>query len=255
MTVVTRSLTPGPATSGPVRFARFAFPPNRLGYCGPGDGGDLAHCVRGHAASDAPGLREIAAGFEGAYPYLQLLAGCNHRADPLDADVVEAYWIGNELLEHVPLHDFGTSIDERFRRRAGASWRHLDRSVPDGVANHSYHVLHVMPWAGLMRDGIVDEPLRIVDRCRISWAEVLAGPTGTIGDDGRVLVRRVPLVWSGSRLTQGDPVTELVDSPIPVEPGDVVAVHWDWICERLDARQLAWLRSVTERQLRDLHAG
>jgi hypothetical protein len=235
-------------TSGPVRFARFAFPPNRLGYCGPGDGGELANYTRGR---EDPGLHEIAAGFEGAYPYLQLLAGSNHRADPLDADVVEAYWIGNELLDHVPLHDFGTSIDDRFRRRAGAAWRHIDDTIVDGVANHSYHVLHVMPWAGLMRDGIVDEPLHIVDRCRISWAEVLPGASG----DDRILVRRTPLVWSGSRLVYGEPVVDLVDSPFPVEPGDVVAVHWDWICERLDPHQLAWLRGVTDRQLRELHAG
>jgi hypothetical protein len=231
-----------------VRFARFAFPPHRLGYCGPGDGGELAHAARGH---DDPGIRNVAAGFEGAYPYLQLLAGSNHRTDPLDADVVEAYWIGNELLDHVPLHDFGCSIDERFRRRAGSSWRHLDDRIPDGVANHSYHVLHVMPWAGLLRDGIVDEPLLILDRCRISWAEVLPGAT----DDGRILVRRSPLVWSGSRLVHGEPVVEAVDSPIALEPGDVVALHWDWVCERLTPRQLAWLRRITDRQLREFHAG
>ncbi|MFP5489118.1 MAG: DUF6390 family protein [Acidimicrobiia bacterium] len=236
------------APSGPVRFARFAFPPNRLGYCGPGDGSELAHYARGH---EDPGLREVAAGFEGAYPYLRLLAGANRRTDPLDGDVVEAYWIGNELLDRVPIADFGRSIDDRFRRRAGTSWRRLDASIPDGVANHSYHVLHVMPWAGLMRDGIVDEPLHIVDRCRISWAEVIPGSA----PDGRVLVRRTPLVWSGSRLVVAEPVVEAVDSPFPVVPGDVVAVHWDWICERLDARQLAWLRWITERQLGDLQAG
>lgn len=236
------------ATSGPVRFARFAFPPNRLGYCGPGDGSELAHYTSGN---EDPGLRELAAGFEGAYPYLQLVAGSNHRADPLDAEVVEAYWIGNDLLDHVPRHDFGRSIDERFRRRAGTAWRRIDATIPDGVANHSYHVLRVMPWAGLLRDGIVDEPLRIVDRCRISWAEVLPDPS----PDGRVLVRRLPLVWSGSRLVYGEPVVESVDSPIPVAPGDVVAIHWDWICERLDGRQLSWLRRVTDLQLRELHAG
>ena len=241
------------ATSGPVRFARFAFPPNRLGYCGPGDGGDLAHYTRGH---EDPGLRDIAAGFDGAYPYLRLLAGANHRTDPLDPEIVEAYWIGNELLDHVPTHDFGNSIDDRFRRRAGASWRQIEEGIPDGVAHHSFHVMHVMPWAGLLRDGVVDEPLRIIDRCRISWATVLGhvDATAEAGSD-RVLVRRRPLVWSGSRLVFGEPVVEHVDSPFPVEPGDVVAIHWDWICERLDTRQLAWLQRVTNRQLADLHAG
>jgi hypothetical protein len=241
------------ATSGPVRFARFAFPPNRLGYCGPGDGGELAHYTRGH---EDPGLRDIAAGFEGAYPYLQLLAGANRRGDPLDADVVEAYWIGNELLDHVLLHDFGNSIDDRFRRRAGVAWRQIEHGIPDGVANHSFHVMRVMPWAGLLRDGVVDEPLRIIDRCRISWATVIGHVDDTPDAGvGRVLVQRQPLVWSGSRLAFGEPVVDAVDSPFSVEPGDVVAVHWDWICERLDQRQLGWLQRVTSRQLTDLHAG
>jgi len=241
------------ATSGPVRFARFAFPPNRLGYCGPGDGGELAHYTRGH---EDPGLRDIAAGFEGAYPYLQLLAGANHRGDPLDADVVEAYWIGNDLLDGVSLHDFGNSIDDRFRRRAGASWRHIEHGIPGGVANHSYHVMNVMPWAGLMRDGVVDEPLRIIDHCRISWATVIGHVENTADAGvGRVLVQRLPLVWSGSRLTFGEPVVDAVDSPFSVEPGDVVAIHWDWICERLDQRQLGWLQRTTNRQLVELQAG
>ena len=119
-----------------------------------------------------------------------------------------------------------------------------------------------MPWAGLMRDGVVDEPLRIIDRCRISWGTVIGHVDDTTdpGDatdpgDGRVLVRRVPLTWSGSRLMYSEPVVEALDSPFAVEPGDVVAIHWDWICERLDQRQLNWLQLVTNRQLAELHAG
>jgi len=73
-------------------------------------------------------------------------------------------------------------------------------------------------------------------------------------DEGQVLVSRRPLVWSGSRLLFGEPVIEAVDAPFPVVPGDVVAVHWDWICERLDRRQLGWLQRVTDRQLAEFHA-
>lgn len=246
-------MTVAQAVSGPVRFARFAMPPNRLGYCGPGDDGVLDPYVRGH---EDRGLREVAAGFEGAFPYLRLLAGADHRRDPLDADVVEAYWIGNELLDRVTPHDFGLSIDDRFRRRAGGDWRHLGDAIPSGVANHAFHVMHVMPWAGLMRDGIVDEPLRIIDRCRVSWATVVE-PIGPAEGGGphEVLIRRTPLHWSGSRLVFGTPAIERVTSPFEVAAGDLVAVHWDWICERLGQRQLDWLRSVTNRQLATLRAG
>jgi hypothetical protein len=178
-----------------------------------------------------------------------LLAGAAHRDDPLDADVVEAYWIGNDLLDRVSLLDFGNSIDARFRRRAGSAWSNIDGSIAEGVAHHSYHVLHVTPWTGLMRRGVVDEPLRIVDQCCVSWAQVVdAG-------DGTPLVRRRPLVWSGSRLEFGEPVVEPVTSPIGVEVGDWVALHWGTVCERLNLQQLGWLRRTTLDQLATFAAG
>ena len=88
------------APPGPLLFARYAYPPNELGYCGPTDPGALLE-----SASDGFDLAELAhlaTGFAGAWPYLELIAGCNGIADPLDARVVEAYWVGNPLLEKVP---------------------------------------------------------------------------------------------------------------------------------------------------------
>ena len=40
--------------------------------------------------------------FSGAWPYLELIASANAIADPLDARVLEAYWVGSELLEGIP---------------------------------------------------------------------------------------------------------------------------------------------------------
>ena len=231
------------APSGPLRFVRFASPPNRLGHCGPAGVGEYL---------DAPvdgGVAELAGQFEGAYPYLRLLAGAARCDDPLDADVVEAYWIGNHLLDRVSVLDFGNSIDERFRRRAGSAWSRIDPSIPSGVAHHSYHVLHVTPWTGLMRRGVVDEPLRIVDQCCVSWARVVDT------DAGATLVRRQPLEWAGSRLRFGEPVVEQVSSPITVGVGDWVALHWGAVCERLRPDQLGWLRRTTLDQLATFAAG
>lgn len=238
------------APSGPVRFARFALPPNELGYCGPSSDGSFAHHLGDGNEAE---LRALASGFEGAYPYLRLLAGANGHDDPLDPDVVEAYWIGNRLLDNVSVREFGQSIDDRFRRRAGAAWGHVDEAIADGAPNHCFHVLRVMPWAGLIRDGIVDEPLHIVDRCRISWATALSDAEP--GDGRQLRVRRRPLVWSGSRLVYGEPVVEDIGTAIPARAGDVVAVHWDWACEQLTPGQLWWLRTTTERQLVSFHAG
>jgi hypothetical protein len=232
--------------SGPLRFVRFASPPNVLGHCGPAAFAGVSEYLR---VPIDRGFAELAAQFEGAYPYLELLAGAGHRTDPLDADVVEAYWIGNELLDRVSALDFGNSIDARFRRRAGSAWSRIDPSIAGGVAHHSYHVLHVTPWTGLMRRGIIDEPLRIVDQCCVSWAQVI--------DDslGAPLVRRRPLAWTGSRVRFDAPVVEQVSSPFGVEVGDWVALHWGTVCERLRPHQLAWLRRTTLAQMSTFAAG
>ena len=97
-------------------FVRYAYPPNRLGYCGPEDVEALvAYGVSG--VSD-PGLRQLVTAFEGAYPYLELIAAAAGLRDPLDRRVVEAYWIGNRLLTGVDMARFGRSMTERFRNRA-----------------------------------------------------------------------------------------------------------------------------------------
>ena len=74
-------------SAGRELFGRYAYPPNELGYCGPTDG------------AAGSGLASHAREFDGAWPYLQLIAAANPREDPLAADVVTAYWVGNGLLE------------------------------------------------------------------------------------------------------------------------------------------------------------
>src|ERR1039458_5353739 len=85
---------------GPLLFARYAYPPNALGYCGPGDSQSLLELGAdpGSVGNDE-GLRRLARRFEGAWPYVELIAAANRIEDPLDLRVVEAYWIGNELLD------------------------------------------------------------------------------------------------------------------------------------------------------------
>ena len=66
-------------TAGSVLFARYAYPPNALGYCGPADSGALLEYAAG-PVSDA-GLAALARRFSGAWPYLVLRLGLT---DPRD---------------------------------------------------------------------------------------------------------------------------------------------------------------------------
>lgn len=230
--------------AGAVRFARYAYPPNSLGYCGPDD--SLALFEYGSAGVVDGGLRALARDFEGAWPYLELIAS-GPGLDPLDFDVVEAYWIGNALLDRVDSSSFGSSMRDRFRDRAGTSWESLaDALDGGGKPSHGFHVFCVYPWVGLMRSGLVQQPLHVLDRCRIRHGEVLE-------IDGDVAhVRTRPLVLEEDRLAIGPETIETVSwassgqglSP-DIQAGDSVALHWDWVCERLDTRNRLRLESET----------
>ena len=56
----------GDRVSGPVLFARYAYPPNSHGYCGPND--HTAFFESGVARSDDGGLRAMSQQFAGAWP-------------------------------------------------------------------------------------------------------------------------------------------------------------------------------------------
>ena len=90
-------------TAGPLLFARYAYPPNALGLCGADETRTLLEY--GDARASDGGLAELARTFEGAWPYLTLIAQANGIADPLDPRVVEAYWVGNEPARPRRPHD------------------------------------------------------------------------------------------------------------------------------------------------------
>jgi len=237
-------------TPGPVLFARYAYGPNRLGLCGPDDAeGLFGETSEG---SDERELRQLARGFEGAYPYLELIAHANAIADPLDRRVIEAYWLGSPLLESVSANQLGESLSRRFRPRLGAStWKWLRASAPSGAKPvHAFHVLDVFPKVGFMRAEQADKVLETMDSCRIRWGRV----RDRVGDT--LVVNTVPLVLVHGKLAFGPPRIERVTGWRDghgflgnVHSGDLVSIHWGWACDVLDDDQVGRLIGWTQRQL------
>jgi hypothetical protein len=242
--------------SGTTLFARYAYPPNELGYCGPDDASVLLR--RGSAAAQAQ-IAEHARQFEGAWAYLEIIAEAAGIPDPLDARVVEAYWVGNELLDHVDQNLLVPTLRERFGDQAGASW------MP-GPPHHGFQVFSVYPWVGLLRRGTGDVALSVLEQCRIRWGEVVAI------EGERVRIQSRPLVMADGLLELGraqeqtaawsvDGRTllpaETADGSLapPVSAGDQVAMHWDWVCDVLSPAQVAQLDLHTTDQLARTNAG
>jgi hypothetical protein len=235
--------------AGPVLFARYAYPPNELGYCGPGDSRALLEYADAETCDG--GLTDLARRFEGAWPYLTLIAAAAGIADPLARSVVEAYWIGNPLLERVPPASLAAHVEQRFRPQLRASADDVAAlAAAGGRAHHNFHVFAVYPWVGMLRAGHTVDPLHVLNSCRIRWGRVQS----VDGDEALIVSR--PLQWTGRELVLGparpEPARLRLDGyglASGVRPGLWVSAHWDWVCDVLDDRQVAVLAGYTAGQL------
>lgn len=231
-------------SDGLLRFARYAYPPNERGLCGPDRSAELAEAIRS-GVGDAD-VRRLAQGFDGAWPYLVLLGSHLSRGDPLAEQVVDAYWLGDPRGRAVGISPLGDSLRERFAGRSG--WPGLRDTIDaGGWPTHSYHVFMVYPWIGLIRSGMVDPGLEVVDRCRIRKGRVV-----DVLDD-TAIVASDRLRWNGHSVEVGPAVTEtvsLLQSGARPQPGALVSLHWNWVCEQINDRQAAWLSASQEHHLR-----
>jgi hypothetical protein len=176
-----------------------------------------------------------------------LIAGATPGRGPLDRDVVEAYWVGNELLDRLDPRAFAAEVRSVFRSQAGPGLGCLDRE-PAAVPHHNFHVFAVYPWVGLLAAQEGGTPLRILDSCRVAWGRV------TVVREQAVTVEVEPLLWQDGRLRLGPPRPEVV-RPVPsadrleLAAGAWVSLHWQRVCDRLDDVRTDALRRCTERQL------
>jgi hypothetical protein len=242
--MIDTALAPTLSLAGPQMFARYAFMPNRLTYCGGDDNLALfQYCIAG--VTDH-GLLQLLVQFTGAMPYLKLIAHSNLLADPFDPRVVEAYWLGNELLEGVQARALYDSLSERFGKQINPKNLELILGkAPAGAhPHHSFHVIEICPRNGWPNASTW------MDNCRISWGQAVA----VIGATLTVQVR--PLKVIGNQLGLGDAELRQVNRQIDgrgmvddAHAGDWISIHWNWACQILSPRQVANLEHWTQYHL------
>lgn len=221
--------------SGHETFACYAFPPNELGYCGPAD------VAQTELATHA---RE----FDGAWPYLQTIADAAGVSDPLDEEVVRAYWVGGPLLDKVDPAELLSRLRSAFTGQVTGLLGELPRQA-NALAHHSFHVFVVYPWVRFL-DRDPTTPLRVMQDCRVRSGTV----ESVDGEHAEIVSRR--LTYDDGNLSLGDPRSERVrwsrdgDSlaPAPV-PGVTVAAHWDWVCGALSDEDAGALATATQTTL------
>lgn len=232
--------------AGSLRFIRYGFMPNQLRYCG-GDDHRTLFEYGVHNVIDGD-LDPLLRAFTGALPYLQLIARVNAISDPFDARVVEAYWIGNDLLDHVEVRQLYDALLERFGTQLQGRTRDwvLGKAPAGARPHHNFHVFDVHS-----RVGELGHSLHTMDQCRVSWGRVLRV------EGAELVVERQPLILHEDKLALGLPLPTHVLRQVDghgfadaAAPGDWVSLHWDWVCETLTPRQHANLSRYTHDHLR-----
>lgn len=235
---------------GVLRCSRYAFGPNRLHFCGPDANREIWDYVN-DGYTDF-GLQKLLRGFETLYPYLDRIARSNRIPDPFDARVVDAYWIGNELLDTVDkrtLHQYFID-DLRLKDKLPIKrFRLLEERVGFGILpNHNFHVFNVPKKMG--HQEMLASP-EFMDSCRISWGKVteVSGPN--------ITVMREPVLVTNGKLSLGPAVEKKIvrrlEADYDIEmlkPGEYVTLHWDIPCEVVSEADVARLKRYTLESMR-----
>jgi hypothetical protein len=228
--------------------ARYGFPPNSLGYCGKGT---FASALRGDldGIENSKTLERELKKFKAHYAYLSLIARENDL-EPFDPEVVEAFWIGNKLLENVSKESLASFIEgELFDEGQAPRAKKLRSSLPDGILpHHSFNVLFI----NFVSDS-VGRTIENFDSCCITQGRVLSvsvdGKSVGMERDSISLDKqdfffikktesRVSLEKNNIRFLQR------------VSIGDILSVHWGMAIERLSKRRAGALEKYTMKNIR-----
>lgn len=231
---------------GIFRCSRYAFGPNRLHYCGPDANKTMKEYL--DAGESDPRLSAILEKFQNLYPYLAHIAEGNGIRDPFDDAVVEAYWIGNRLLDAFsPKKYFGLLDALEVKKKTGRErFEAIGKKVSrGGFPHHSFHVLNV--WRETNHELLKNDDWSAVAECIVSWGKVSAvsGPFIDVSIEPLLRDER-------GKFSLGAPVSRRLVRDLAADididllvPGQWVSIHWSVPCEVLSNRAVTSLRSYT----------
>jgi len=230
---------------GIMRCSRYSFGPNRLHYCGPDANKEFKELIE-KDGNDFE-LSHLLKQFKTLFPYLKKIAEVSGIKDVFDSRVVEAYWLGNDLLENIEkniLYRFFVDDLKVKDKLKNKEFHWLEEKIKQGaVPHHSFHVFNI--WGQEGHNDLLTE-LNRMDECRISSGVVTAlnGP--------EIVVSSEPLIYTAGKFALGPAapksLTRQLEAEYDVEQikvGQIVSIHWSVPCEVITPKQAEILRKYT----------
>lgn len=236
--------------------AKYAASPNFLGYCGPASSASLTDHLKENMADRE--VTKLLSEFETLFPYLSLIARENHIADPFARDVVEAYWLGNNLLQHISAREAYALLQEKLLIERVLEAKQLFKTkrkifTLHYLPHHTFHVLNIFKRTGKAM-GV--HSLETMDACRIGWGKVTKIIPTAGKSEETLLVKTQPLRINKGKIILDTPVMRNVGHGYQrkkflsnIRVGDWVSYHWSYLCDRLSPKQLRNLVFYTRQSI------
>ncbi|MFA6530581.1 MAG: DUF6390 family protein [Candidatus Micrarchaeia archaeon] len=232
----------------PIELAgRYSLMPNCLGYCGGSDFSKVFKRYLDGTASESE-LKLAIKKFKGHYPYLKTIARANGIKNPFDKRIIEAFWIGDRLLEQVGRADVIRLI-RKFSKNAEMNKKRAQEKIdnlPDGILlHHSFNSLY-LNFVGDRVERTVDN----FDRCRIGWGIVRTVKKSTAKVCYQKIIKRNGKYKFSKSVEKYFRRTMDGITPEPkLASGDIVSLHWGLIVQKLNKKQLAELEKYTGKNM------
>jgi len=243
--------------NGLLLCAKYAVPPNFFGYCGPDENQSLRQHLQENLADKE--INHILAEFETLYPYLQLISRENNINDPFDEKVVEAYWLGNNLLEKVSNNQYIPFLNERLKaekKLSNVTYQKLRTNLlkTKFLPHHNFHVVNIFKNSQINRN-----LLQTMDECRINYGRIIQkskikSQNYNSKFKSNIQVETKQLIINSKQLTmsQSYVVKRITidqnnrDLLKKIKSDSIVSFHWGIVCDILNERQVKNLEFYTQ---------
>jgi len=256
----------------------FALQPNSLGYCGRDSApAKLSQCI---IKGECDGVIEELEQFIVLNPYLQTISEITGH-DPFSYEVIEAYWLGNDLLNQIKTQHYDLLVKNL-----------ADNGVPDFLIEeiqnkkpkqfipiHLFNILHVGVGKA---SGSVPFNLDSINNCMVRWGKVRSMKQVVSGKGSEqkymnlrikelknsstkqiiqntqlpatsyqlLTVETVKLIQQGNQYKLEESREEkpfLAELVGDLKIGDTVALHWGWIAKKLTEEEQNKLTNWTQK--------
>lgn len=223
--------------------ACYSYPPARLKFCGRQK--NTPQILSRYASGEKIPLKkikEIFENFEASYPYYQLIAQSNQIKNPLNYKVIEAYWLGNKLLDKIKPPDLKKLILTQFSQKgllnSKIAKQKADSLPKNALPHHSFHVLILGSITGKVK---FTTALRNI--CCINHGQIIEIKKN------KLKITYQPLKNKNNQFFLGKITTKEIiwdKNFIPqIKKRDTVSFHWDQACQILNQREIKNLSKYT----------